>query len=312
MLLTIGFLVNQIIDSNAFVEATIRCLYFLSLYSLILYLLKPTVFSYRDFFPHFYNESGLPLFHLGATVLVDNPNYYRLFGIFRESGVFQIFINIALIFELFVREKDIRINYLIIFIITNILTFSTPGYFAMALILILYLVVNRKDTLKAHRNKIKKIIVILLLILTIAILLNQNISEYFMNTLNKFFGRASSYEGRKTSILVELKLWMSKPIFGLGITEGFKLSKDIGSEILKSQMFNTSTFTGLLVTLGVFFVFVFVSLMINVFKKIKINFLSKVIIIFILIFNFSSQLMMYNAFIYSFLFWGLNKKKKTV
>lgn len=144
ILLVMAFFISQMINIDEFVESSIKCIVFFALYSLICYLLRPVIFHFRGFFPHFYNSAGLPLFHLGASVIVDNPSYSRLFGIFRESGVYQIFLNIAMIFELFLHKGGIRKRYILILFITIIFTFSTPGYISCIAILLIFVCSNEK------------------------------------------------------------------------------------------------------------------------------------------------------------------------
>lgn len=310
ILLTLGFFVNHLIDSDEYIEVTIKCMYFLAIYSILIYLFRSFVFSYRSFFPHFYNDSGLPFFHLGASVLVDNPSYYRLFGIFRESGVYQIFLNIAVMFELFARKGEIRKKYIIVFIITIVLTFSTPGYFALFSILLIYMVMNLKKASRINKKNIRKIISVFFIIAIIYAIVNPSIIYYFDSAISKFTNKESSYIGRTTSIIVELRLWTNRPFFGYGITKGFELSKSIGSQILNLNMFNTSTFTGLLVTLGGVFTSMFTLMFVKAASRLNGNVLTKTFLVLVLVFIMSSQLMMYNPYIYSLLFWGLNYKNK--
>ena len=75
------------------------------------------------------------------------------------------------------------------------------------------------------------------------------LNQYFLKLINQ----ESSYDGRTTSIMVEIQLWLQKPLFGYGIEDGMRLSKEIGSDIIEGEMFNTSTFTGILV--GIFWHF---------------------------------------------------------
>ncbi|MFZ5968925.1 MAG: O-antigen ligase family protein [Bacillota bacterium] len=284
-------------------------MFFLAIYSIVSYILRPFIFNYRAIFPHFFNASGLPMFHLGASVIIDHPSYYRLFGIFRESGVYQIFLNIAILFELFIRSKGPRFSYISIFLITIFLTFSTPGYFGAAALLFAYIVFHRNSMAKDSKKKIVYFVLILFILALFIYNISPELSRNFDSALSKFFNKESSYVGRRTSILVELKLWSERPLFGYGITTGIDLSKYYGSQILGEFMYNTSTFTGMLVTLGGIFTIGISIMLIKSIWRIRASYVVKLLILSTIVLILSSQLMMYNAYLYAFMFFGLLRKR---
>jgi len=309
MLLIFSFITSEIISFNDFVEASIKVIYFLTIYALLCYLLSPIIFANKSLFPTFVNAADLKLIHLGFAVLVDIEGYYRLFGLFRESGVFQIFLNIAIIMELFLRKGKVRLQYLTVLFIGLILTFSTPGYIAAVMTLLSYFFFNKKKKDKKDKKAFLGgggLLVILIIILYTS---NPTISSGIDNTWNKFYNKESSYMGRTTSIGVELDLWTERPLFGHGIQRGFELSKQSGAEVLGSYMFNTSTITGLLVTLGAVFTFILLLMLINFSFRLEAKFLGILLITIGIVIMISSQLMMYNAYFYALLFISLRNPK---
>lgn len=305
MLLVIAFMVSQMITFNEFVEASIRCIFFLAVYSLICYALRPVIFKFRYLIPHFYNSANLPYFHLGASVIVDLPLYNRLFGIFRECGVYQIFLNIAIILELFIRKGNKRPVYIIIFYITLLLTYSTAGYIAGLMIFIVYMFLSNIKKTKREKRTFIVLIVFAILAMFLAYSFSEVFSQSFNNTWKKFTNKESSYLGRTTSFVVELNLWKERPLFGYGITEGMSKAKQIGKQELGFFMFNTSTITGLMLTMGIFFAGI-ISIMILIFVwKANTSFVGKLVIYAALILMLTSQLMIYNAYFYAIVFFAI-------
>ena len=305
MLLVMAFMLSQMITFNEFVEASIKCIFFLAVYSLICYALRPVIFKFRYFIPHFYNSANMPYFHLGASVIVDMPSYNRLFGIFRESGVYQIFLNIAIILELFIRKGNKRPVYIFILYITVLLTFSTGGYIASLMIFIAYMFTsNARKTIREKKTFIV-LIVFTILAMFLTYSFSAEFSQSFDNAWKKFTNEESSYVGRMTSLEVELNLWKERPLFGHGITGGINKAKQLGEQILGGFMFNTSTMTGLMLTMGIFFTGI-INIMILIFIwRANTSFVGKLVIYTALVIMLSSQLMMYNAYFYTIVFFAI-------
>lgn len=305
MLLVIAFMVSQMITFSEFVEASIRCIFFLAVYSLICYTLRPVIFKFRYLIPHFYNSAGTPYFHLGASVIVDLPSYNRLFGIFRESGVYQIFLNIAIILELFIRKGNKRAVYIFIFYITLLLTYSTAGYIAALMIFIAYMFTSNAQKIKREKKIFIVLVVFGMLAIFLAYSFSAEFSQSFNNTWKKFTNKESSYVGRITSLEVELNLWKERPLFGHGITGKINKAKQLGEQILGRFMFNTSTMTGLMVTMGIFFTGI-INIMILIFIwRANTSFVGKLAIYTALVIMLSSQLMIYNAYFYAIVFFAI-------
>jgi hypothetical protein len=308
--LTISIFAAHIISLNKFIEIFVKVMLFLSLYSIVIYLLRPFFFNYRNLFPHFVNESSTPFLHLGFSVFVDLPNYYRMFGIFRESGVYQIFLNIALYFVLFDKEFKSKIIYTLPILVTIILTFSTPGYIGSFFLILAFIFTNFKLVrISTLSYKTFQFLLFIVIIIVITSILNSDLFESFSITLSKFFNQESSYDERTTSILVDLELWLKKPFFGYGITVGISQAKTLGSALLGYPMSNTSTFTSLMVTMGIFFAFFIAILYVRFFRDSKSPLISNLFIFLAIGLILSSQLIMYNSFFYSLAFFSILKKQ---
>lgn len=310
MLLVMAFITSEMLSFDEFVEGSIKIIFYLTIYSLICYALSPIIFQLKSFLPHFYNAANTPFIHLGATVLVDINGYNRLFGMFRESGVYQIFLNLAILMELFYRKDRPRFSYLIVLYIGLLLTYSTAGYIATLMILVAYLFFSKKRKSRKEKRALSVGIIATILFTFITYISNSEFSTSFDNTWGKFFNKESSYIGRTTSFMTELSLWWERPIFGHGIEKGFGMSKEVGQDILGNFMFNTSTITGLLVTMGFIFSFMIILLMALFSFKSQANILGKSLILVAIGIMITSQLMMYNAYFYTLVFMAIKTFKK--
>lgn len=99
--------------------------------------------------PEFTNSAGM-VFHNAFLFLSPIQNgIVRNYGIFREPGVYQMFLIMAILMYLY-RYDEIKNYKLIIYITAIIFTYSTTGYIALALVLILYTI---KEGVSIQNNK---------------------------------------------------------------------------------------------------------------------------------------------------------------
>ncbi|MEY8338006.1 hypothetical protein AALB16_08230 [Lachnospiraceae bacterium 62-35] len=148
----VSVLLMSAIGWNEFCIVFLNFMYFISCFSLctfVLYLIIPSVFFALPIV-HATAETANVFFSLVPLYMND---YYRNFGCFTEPGVFQIYLNLALLIGLFINK--ITVKKTAIFCITIITTFSTAGYFSLFTIIAAYFF-NKTDS-KADR-KLKKYI----------------------------------------------------------------------------------------------------------------------------------------------------------
>lgn len=134
-----AFFVMQSFLYVDFLKKYVDCILFIALFSIavyFLYIIAPALFN--SFSRHLWrNESVLFVNLWFAVVPVSMNDYFRNFGIFYEPGIFQFYLNTALIIELFLKG-NINIARIIIFTTAIITTLSTSGYISLVLILFVY------------------------------------------------------------------------------------------------------------------------------------------------------------------------------
>ena len=150
-------------------------------------------------------------------------------GLFWEPGVFTTFINLALLLELLevtgVKKMSFRLLTVGTLFFTNLLTFSTTGYIACAIVLLIYLFS------KTH-SKLEKTAINVLLFLLIAIVVVVYSEKLFGDGTLYTFGklqvlfdgnafdsdRTTSLSVRAYSITKPLEIFFQNPLFGVGVS----------------------------------------------------------------------------------------------
>jgi len=138
-------------------------------------------------------------------------------GIFGEGGLYQYFINIALIINIFINKKNIFNFVNIIFLVSILTTFSTVGYLIMIIILTVATINNQNQT-----SRLLKFIIIFPII--ILLLISGTVSNKFDFSSTGFF----STQRRVLDTFIDSKVITNNPIIGIGpgnINEWRKYSK---------------------------------------------------------------------------------------
>lgn len=136
----------------------------------------------------------------------------RAEGIFWEPGAFSIYVDIALMYELFFKET-INTKRIIVYLVALVLTFSTTGYigfFTMALVYIL-----TKKTINNEQFINKFVLCFVMLILIVGVIGFENSSVYEM-VFGKIENTESTAVTRYSSIVNGLEIALNNPLLGVG------------------------------------------------------------------------------------------------
>ena len=176
-----ALIVARIIPEKNFCEkyVNVMCIMaFISLVCYFTYVFYPDIASY---FPMSEGHASVDYYNAGVYVFMSPKGYGEIVafarnnGIFWEPGVYQAFLNIALLMLLDNMESpNYRIKNVIILMATIITTYSTTGYLLLLLIIIL-----KRDSIGNLRNEITKRNVVIMLIG--ALLLGVAISKFDFN-----------------------------------------------------------------------------------------------------------------------------------
>lgn len=215
------FLLTSLYSFDQIYSIFSKSMVIISAVSIIGFLIQLLIPSLLNCFPIIDNVNYHHFYFLGLTnVSFKYDSFIRNWGPFREPGVFQAFIIIAIIYCLF-RNKKVNLFEIIILSLALITTFSTTGYIAFLLILLACLSSNKNSM-----NKEQVRIIYMVLILAIFGLIYMTFFTDLMykqgygSVFGKLFGayESDSYSARKLSFLVNIRIFFENIICGKGIT----------------------------------------------------------------------------------------------
>ncbi|WP_427875241.1 hypothetical protein [Flavobacterium sp. MMS24-S5] len=292
-----------------FIDVYLKLIYILSLISLIIFVIASISLSFFEIFPVQYNSAGATMYNLGVAIVFADGSYVRNTSIFREPGVFMIYLNIAILFELFFKS-EINKKYLFVFILALFSTFSTAAFITVGIIFISFLFTNNKSKASI---KNKSLIVGLLSIGFIVVLLSGELYSMIFEKMGKDNIGDGSSLARAMSVLANFNIFLDNIFFGVGIKNyplffekytraliGFGL--DVGN--------NTNTITTILAVYGFLFGFLFIYMLISFAKKTSNSIIVRTFIFLVLIMLYSNEELRYSLMSATFLMWGLLSRKK--
>ncbi len=309
----IGYLFYIAIDFKVFVNAYVNIMVFLSIFSLVAYFLALVIPSVISYFPIINYTYGISVHDMFFSVMLNGPTMQRNYGMFWEPGAFQVFLNLALSFEVFTR-KNIRIKKVVILILTIVSTFSTTGYFALGFILMAFFFNrNNKTSLELkHKIHIKRMVLIFMVCLVIAFTIPSDYKNLVFAKLSGLFNKneqlAVTTKARVDAIIYPLKAFSSSPLFGIGYDD---------FNVLNTQILNglaTSTVLNWLSLFGISWGIPCILFYLKNLKRFGVTILSRFFLIVAFLLLISTESFLGNPFIYMFIFYGsevVGSKKKS-
>ena len=307
----IAVLLINLFDYKLIFKKSLKAITFLAVISWVPFLTNILFPQLIKHFPIVENTANWRFYNMFIGVAPCNELYhsiYRNYSIFREPGVFSVFILFALIILLFfMKDDDIKtkskIKYTIILSLTMISTLSTGGMICYMSIISVYLLAK-----KISKEK--------LILFTILILAGLYII-YFTNIPYRIFGKLfveydPSTMSRLNSIKTNLMIFFDNPIFGRGWgqidSEFQRISIQLlGSSIKYGEMtyHNTNTVLRILSTHGIFFFLIYLIGMFKTYSLITKNTLINTMLLLVFIIMISNENLTLNCFIYMVVFCGI-------
>lgn len=200
---------------------------FLSVYSLAgIFVMKPLV--HAGILPgnNFDSPGGWHMFNFGLTFVCDKnihmDDALRAFGIFREPGLYQIFLFVAIQLNNYTVQWDRQWKMWAVDVVlfTSLLTtFATGGVLALGLYIV-FLFFDKG----LYKNKHLRLLAVVLVIAGIAALaaaLAQGGTWAYelVGMVEKIYKQTYSYTDRLDAIAADATLFLQNPIFGAGLAE---------------------------------------------------------------------------------------------
>ena len=198
-----------VFNTKRFFEIYNKIMKFLTLWSCSVWLISVLFPTFIKMFPIISNYESRDYYF----VIFSNVSYFenisRNLGIFREPGVYTIFLIVALIGEILILDNKRKKLNIVLFCIGLFTTLSTAGYILLFALAAYYLFI--------YHDSIKESFIIL-----IAILLGFLVAYQF-GMLDMVFEKFSdgtntygSWFSRMSSITENIEITLANPVFGIG------------------------------------------------------------------------------------------------
>ena len=301
ILCAISFLYSGIIDAKRFKNSYLQVTYLLSLFSLFSTVAYYIAYPIVARFPVVVNSADTKFYFLLLSVVPQKTLYvgYRNYGIFREPGVYSVFLIVAILFEL--SEYKLNKRRLLVYVITLITTFSTAGYIVLGIIFVGgVILINKKMKLK-----------ILLVVTFLVIFIYAFYSGVLQEQIKKLTTRNDSLEARLGAFIINIKMFTNNVwrfFFGNGFSYVEKNYSVIADSLGIVSAHNTNTLLKMFSVYGVIFTVLIVGNLIAFFNNnLKLWGLFAAFSFFVVLCN---EDFIVNIIIYLFCFYGRPIKKE--
>lgn len=310
VLIMTGLLFTSFISFHDFAYYYDKVMRFLAIASLIGFVLFIAFDTVLDLFPLILNSSHMEFYNLFLTVIPKySGGFARNFGIFREPGVFQMFLIIGLLFQMFVLKKS-SIKVQIVYIVALVTTFSTTGYIALIFVGVLYFI--KRNNFKEEKKSKAIIIICLLLIFTYLSLFTDFI---YIEEYGSVFGKLTDSNSltvgaRVASVVVNLRLFLNSPIWGVGVTNVDTQFAPLAQNILGVYtIHNTNTILWQLAAYGAIFTLLWVYGIYKLCLRMGINKLDILLLFIVLNILFVGENLAYSLITNILVFYGFSTTK---
>lgn len=283
-----------------------KIMFFFATTSAFCTLLATVNISLVSGFPIFYNSAKSSFYNLIVCMINVSDKTVRNYGIFREPGVFQMFLMLGLLFYTYY-AKEFKIYRFAVYVIAIGLTYSTTGYIALIVYLIVYFV---KDTRGFSVKKKKLITIVLIAVALIFILVKTDLLSSDGVVFNKVGDmKRHTTVARLASVFANIEMWLRSPIFGNGLTY-------VGDNFPEISLMrygyespdNTNTLLCELATYGLLYTVIFVMGYVRFIKKITEKKVEQVLIGIVLVVLSCGEKLTFSPIIYILLFYGFSRK----
>lgn len=277
----IAFMVTELICRQDFTRIYTRLMVYYSAVSIVMYCIGIAFPSFIYTLPVSYNDAGTGYRHI-LFYFYQGMDFwnFRNAGMFWEPGAYQVFLGMALIFEVFLLGR--RVPRILLLMAAIATTISSVGI-VVILVMAGFLLFSSRSLLKYP-----------LLITVVAMVWYFDIIEKVI--LVKFYGENISGIDRVSGQLADLELFFTKPFLGVGLTEYNDKFKDIAYSFGAIRPTSSNSFTGMLALNGLLYSAIFFFPMFLFFAKTSVGLKEKLLMLVLFIMLLSSQGVMMQLF----------------
>ena len=215
IVIVICVLFSSYVRKEIFYKVFVAAIYFVALFAIIAFVLQSMAPSVVSLLPTIINKSGgIYGFYGLGVVQLSNPGLLpRMYGFFREPGVFAVFLVLSLIIQLFFLEQ-FKIRHVVVTTITAILTFSTAAYIVVPSVLALYFIKQIFANKGGHKRVWILALALLVAISFVFFIIGPD--RIVSLVFNKLTVDNSSRDSRFGAIPANFNIFLQNPIFGKG------------------------------------------------------------------------------------------------
>lgn len=209
--IAMAFLICICIDFSLFFKNFEKIIYFIAIVSIIFEIFSYLAPSIIIQLPTYSNIQDVKFIYIGIWGLdlrTLGSSFIRSTSIFWEPGVFSIYLNLALLFCLFIEKKNIA-KKIFIYGIALFFTFSTAGYIVYLYLLMGYVIFGDN-----YKYRIGFLIMIIVIITLVLVFNSSSIYDIVFSKLNNI--KEGTTIARLGSFIVSFRLMLKYPIFGVG------------------------------------------------------------------------------------------------
>jgi len=310
-IILLAFLIAKSLRIEEFSVIFNRYIFILSIVSILVFIVANSFDWLLDYFPVHVNTAGVEFANLYIAGVYKGVGLIRNTSIFREPGVFGIYLLLGIIFELFYSAK-INKKHIFIFFIALFTTFSTAAFIILFLVIIGYLF--RRDKMNFIKNKTTIIFFVVIVIVILSFY-----SEIYLRIFSKLDSESVSYgslTARVASVVVNFHIFVTNPVIGCGLsnygdlfatysTQHFGIPLNAGGK-------STNSFMSIFATYGFLYGSILIWSFMGLIRKFSKNVFIQIILFLSLMMMFSNEDMRYSLLFYVLVFLGLKFAPKII
>lgn len=303
--LVFAFLFAQVIQESKFRDSFINCVVVISCVSLIAFVLYQVLPQMIEIFPELISSKGRSGYFLIFAIPSDFSlaGSHRNQGIFWEPGAFQVFVNLAYIFELSNERRKPRIWVLALCLMTVLTTYSTTGIIT-GILLLLFTLCRGKGALGVMRAAMAVTaigVAIYYILPRLTGFLQYTLVSKLEMILSYQLGAQNAASSRIESILYPVLEFLKSPVWGIGGAGFAELAERVGHSMF------TCTPVNWFANYGIFYGSVVLVGLWRFFRKGLSSALETVMITGIFLFSISSEALQSDIIVMAMCFYGFMK-----
>lgn len=309
LVITVAFLVSNIISFKVFISGYIRAMKYITLISLAVFIAANYLSAVFNL-PVVQNVNGVFYKNGYAFFLMmsSGSSAYKNIGVFWEPGLFSSFLLIAIVFEILFKDKETASKFNISLFVLGILsTQSTAGI--MLLVLVGFLAIGKR-----LKKNVPLMTFLIIFFTFIVIYFYDQILDSFVSLNPDIFSKLTEMDRKTTATrinapLYNLEIWLKNPIFGLGFNNAAGEFANYMQRNALNITAQTSTSTLIMASLGISGIIYTIAWVFSIMRMPKMNAIIKAVLLLLFIIIVNKEPHINNLCTWCILFYLINESK---